>query len=167
MLLVSSGTAISLYYLVYLGMIVMLEDIIPRVPDSMMVNSCQLALSSMYLLAFPLSTAIMMKSCDFQCSSLKMFSVPACTRSVKSFMLISGFYARHLLEASEDLGLSTLSPRNKNCLLRLETETSSLSVKMIYPLGPQPRPIRAHAFRYSQPRAPAPTMKVFVSRSFY
>ena len=56
---------------------------------------------------------------------------------------------------------------NKNYLLRFDGSIISSSVKSNFPFLEQQMPINANIFKYSQPKAPAPTKNKLIITNFY
>lgn len=123
---------------------------------------------STYVLASTLSRALVTPSRLFQKSSLKISSVSGLTRSFKQTVcpFRSGFMSWTASAAQSLFILPTSLGRNRNCRFRLLFSIESISVIVIWPLGPVPRPIMAQFFSISQPIAPAPTRNCLIFEIF-
>ena len=96
-----------------------------------------------------------------QKASVKMFSVSSPTKVSSASTFRSGFMTTAAAAAVLLFGCPTLFGLNKNWRFRLLTSILSPSVTVTLPAEPQPTPMSAKFLSISQPRAPAPTRKIF------
>merc|ERR1719433_434997 len=136
---------------------------VPRVPLNLSSVSGHTQRRSTYCRALTLSNALTIKSRLVQNFSLNLSSVSGHTLTSYDVAENWGFIAETAFAAVVDFALPTSGFLNKNCLLRFDSSIRSMSVTWILPLAAVPIPIKANCFKYSQPKAPAPTTKVFHS----
>mmetsp|Transcript_49424 Transcript_49424/g.141671 ORF Transcript_49424/g.141671 Transcript_49424/m.141671 type:complete len:238 (-) Transcript_49424:24-737(-) len=112
-----------------------------------------------------LSKALTTASSPIQKLSSNVSSVSPPTRTSMAVILSSLFMALAARAAVWDFACPTSLFLNKNWRFKFEISMLSMSVTVTCPPLPQPTPIMAKHFKYSQPRAPAPTRKTFMLAS--
>lgn len=140
--------------------------LVPKVPLSKKGFSYQTHWSSIYCLAFTLSTALTIMSRLYQNYSLKYYSVSGPTFNLIDYSFECLFIFLPMWHATSLLFLPTWFFLNKNCLFKLLISILSSSVHKTRPLSAVPKPISANIFINSQPSAPAPTRKAFIFATF-
>mmetsp|Transcript_10514 Transcript_10514/g.30024 ORF Transcript_10514/g.30024 Transcript_10514/m.30024 type:complete len:261 (-) Transcript_10514:1304-2086(-) len=157
----SGGSWESPYDCVLCGSTTCTLAFVPSVPDSNNGFANQTHRESTYKRAWTLSKALITQSKPAQKGSSKVSSVSAPTRPSIAWTFRSPFMACAAAAEVKDFGLPTSFCRNRNCRFKFEISILSMSVTVTLPSGPQQAPSIARVFKYSQPKAPAPTMNNF------
>ena len=118
---------------------------------------------AIYTLASILSTALITKFWFFQNFLLNIFPFSSPILACRSMQLNELLKFFILWQAILDFGSPIFSFLNKNCLFKFDNTILSLSVivTLNFLFLFDETPIELNIFKYSQPKAPAPIIKIF------